>query len=174
MKDRSRYPILNKIYLILLLVLVFSGFGQMPIYKRYYIADIPGLGWSADFYNSLIVHYVSAVLLLVFFGFIAVDYFLIRRKEITLTKTAYVRIVLLAFLSITGIFGVINNLRGITFSKAFTHFIDISHLGFTLLFLVVALVFLILKKGWTKSQKRPWDDFSTDHSVENAMSAMRI
>jgi len=32
-------------YLITVIFLVLSGFGQMPIFKRYYIADIPGLGW---------------------------------------------------------------------------------------------------------------------------------
>ena len=32
-------------YLISVFFLALSGFGQMPIFKRYYIADIPGLGW---------------------------------------------------------------------------------------------------------------------------------
>jgi formate dehydrogenase gamma subunit len=40
--------------------LVFSGFGQMPIYKRYWIARIPGLQWSGDYQISLTIHYIAA------------------------------------------------------------------------------------------------------------------
>ncbi len=42
-------------------LLIFSGFGQMPMYNRYYITAIPGLGWSGDFELTLIMHYVTAV-----------------------------------------------------------------------------------------------------------------
>ena len=37
-------------------------FRQMPIFKRYYLADIPGLAWTADFYITLYIHYVAAAL----------------------------------------------------------------------------------------------------------------
>lgn len=42
------------------LLLLFSGFGQMPIYRRYWVAKIPGLQWSGDYRISLMVHYVAA------------------------------------------------------------------------------------------------------------------
>ena len=45
-------------YGLVMFFLVLSGFGQMPIYKRYYLADIPGLKWASDFY---ITHYVYRV-----------------------------------------------------------------------------------------------------------------
>ena len=35
-------------FLATVFFLTLTGFGQMPIFKRYYIADIPGLGWLAD------------------------------------------------------------------------------------------------------------------------------
>ena len=42
----------------------------MPLWKRYYIADIPGLGWSGNFYANVNVHYISgAVLIGLFFYF---------------------------------------------------------------------------------------------------------
>lgn len=44
------------------ILLIFSGFGQMPMYKRYYITAIPGLGWSGDFELTLIMHYVTAII----------------------------------------------------------------------------------------------------------------
>ncbi|MDD5723825.1 MAG: cytochrome b/b6 domain-containing protein [Syntrophales bacterium] len=44
-------------------VLIFSGFGQMPIYKRYMVDQIPGLSWSSDYSVTLIMHYWAAALL---------------------------------------------------------------------------------------------------------------
>lgn len=46
------------------IALIFSGFGQMPMYRRYGIADLPGLGWSADYSVTLIIHYVAAAFFL--------------------------------------------------------------------------------------------------------------
>ncbi|MCX7988483.1 MAG: cytochrome b/b6 domain-containing protein [Thermodesulfovibrio sp.] len=43
------------------IVLLFTGLGCLPLYKRYYITEIPGFGWTADFYNVTIVHYVASV-----------------------------------------------------------------------------------------------------------------
>ena len=43
------------------LVLLLSGFFQMPTANRYYIASVPGLGWSGDFFVSLYVHYAASV-----------------------------------------------------------------------------------------------------------------
>ncbi len=59
--------------------LLFSGFGQMPMYKRYNIVKIPGLAWSSNYEITLLMHYVAAAL----FG-AAVLYHIIyhfRRKE---------------------------------------------------------------------------------------------
>ncbi|MCL6477162.1 MAG: cytochrome b/b6 domain-containing protein [Peptococcaceae bacterium] len=46
------------------IVLIFSGFGQMPMYKRYRVADFPGLGWSADYSVTVVIHYIAAILFL--------------------------------------------------------------------------------------------------------------
>ena len=43
------------------LVLLFTGIFELPVGKRYYIIDIPGLGWSADFITSLYLHYAAAL-----------------------------------------------------------------------------------------------------------------
>ena len=43
------------------IVLLISGFFQMPTANRYYIASVPGLGWSGDFFVSLYVHYAASV-----------------------------------------------------------------------------------------------------------------
>ena len=39
------------------LVLIFSGFGHMPMYARYYLDTLPGLWWSSDYSVTLSMHY---------------------------------------------------------------------------------------------------------------------
>lgn len=51
-------------------VLIFTGFGQMPVYKRYNVDQVPGLGWSSDFLVTLNIHYIAAAVLV----FISVYY----------------------------------------------------------------------------------------------------
>jgi cytochrome b subunit of formate dehydrogenase len=43
------------------LILLLTGIFELPVAKRYYIIDIPGLGWSADFITSLYLHYAAAL-----------------------------------------------------------------------------------------------------------------
>lgn len=43
------------------ILLLFSGFGQMPMYKRYNIVKIPGLGWSDNYEITLLLHYIGAL-----------------------------------------------------------------------------------------------------------------
>ncbi|KKM12438.1 membrane protein [Clostridiales bacterium PH28_bin88] len=44
-------------------VLLFTGFGQMPMYKRYMVDSIPGLGWSSNYAVTLQLHYAAAMVL---------------------------------------------------------------------------------------------------------------
>jgi len=137
----------------ILVVMAFTGFGQMPIFKRYYVSDIPGMGWSADFYFTHYVHYLGASILLAYFAYIVCDYLLVKRGEFRLTGSAYVRLVLLAGIIGTGIFRVLKNLPDTVFSPGFTLFIDVAHLGFVILYLIAALAFSILKSRWIKKQE---------------------
>lgn len=38
----------NWLYGFVFVVMAFTGFGEMPIYNRYYISDVPGMGWTSD------------------------------------------------------------------------------------------------------------------------------
>jgi formate dehydrogenase gamma subunit len=49
-------------------LLLFSGFGELPMYKRYMVTEIPGFSWAGDFYVNLKIHYLAAI---VFVGVIA-------------------------------------------------------------------------------------------------------
>jgi len=42
------------------IVLLFSGFGQMPIYKRYMLDQVPGFGWASDFILNFKIHMIAA------------------------------------------------------------------------------------------------------------------
>jgi hypothetical protein len=139
---------LRWIYILTLLMMTLSGFGQMPIFKRYYIADIPGMGWLAEFYLTHYMHYLGAILLIGLFAYFIADYLLLGRKEFRLTASAYIRMVLMGGIVFTGIIRVMKNLPDVVFSPGFTLFIDISHLGFMMVYLLTALVFLIIKSSW--------------------------
>jgi cytochrome b subunit of formate dehydrogenase len=68
-----RQPLVNRLihWSIALSVgaLFLSGFGQMPLYKRYMVSDLPGLAWTADFGATLLLHYVGAVVLVAAISF---------------------------------------------------------------------------------------------------------
>ena len=136
-------------YLISVFFLALSGFGQMPIFKRYYIADIPGLGWLAEFFITHYIHYLAAILLLAFTAYMIIDYLLSKRKSRRVTVTGYVRSALLAGILASGIFLVIRNLAGSNLSSDFIIFLDLCHLGLVMAFLFVSLYCLVYRKQWT-------------------------
>lgn len=43
--------------------LIISGFGQMPMYKRYNIVLLPGGEWLGEYSNTLVMHYIGAIVL---------------------------------------------------------------------------------------------------------------
>ena len=158
MKSPNGYPLsrnrkaLRRLYTLTFVVMGFTGFGQMPIFKRYYLSDIPGMGWTADFYLTHFIHYIGAIFLIGLIAYSILDYLLLGRREFRLTSSAYVRIVLLGAIITTGILRVLKNLPDVVFSPNFTLFIDISHLGFMMLYLLMALFFVIVRSGWVVSK----------------------
>ena len=137
------------IYLTTTFFLVLTGFGQMPIFKRYYIADIPGLGWLAEFFVTHYIHYLGAIVLLALIAYLAADYLILRRNSRRMTASGYIRIALLAGILASGGLLVIRNLAGIHFMPGFIIFLDVTHLALVMVFLFVSLFCLIRKKHWT-------------------------
>lgn len=147
-RTSSGSGVLKKVYVLLIFFMGLTGFAQMPIFKRYYIADIPGLGWLADFYFTHTLHYLGAIVLLSLFAYYIMQYLLLGKRIHRLTATAYIRMVFLAGLVGTGIVRVLKNLPDVSFSPAITLFVDIAHLGFMMTFMVAAFFFFIFKRGW--------------------------
>jgi hypothetical protein len=133
------------------LFITLSGFGQMPIFKRYYIADIPGFGWLAKFYVTHYIHYICAALIIGLTSYAAAGYLMQTKNKLKLTATGYLRTALIAGLIATGILLVIRNFEGYVFSHNLIIFLDLGHLSLVMFFLITSLYCLIAKKKWTKN-----------------------
>ena len=136
------------VYLITVLLLTLTGFGQMPIFKRYYIADIPGLGWLAQFYVTHYIHYLAAILFLALVAYMIIDYLILQKKHLRLTASGYVRGAFLAGILVSGLLLVIRNLSGSRFAPEFIIFLDLAHLGLVMSFLLAAVYCLVRKRHW--------------------------
>jgi hypothetical protein len=139
-------------YILLIFILGLTGFAQMPIFKRYYIADIPGLGWLGNFYATHYIHYIGAALFFALAAYCVTAYFLSGKHQFSLSWSAYIRIALIMCIMITGVFRVLKNFPNIVFSPAFTIFIDISHLIFMFFLMIAAIFFLAIKSRWIEPE----------------------
>lgn len=45
-------------------LLIFSGLGQMPLYNRYMVTELPFMGWTGNYFVTLVLHYLGAISLL--------------------------------------------------------------------------------------------------------------
>lgn len=136
------------IYGITLFFITLSGFAQMPIFKRYYIADIPGLGWLAQFYVTHIMHYIAAIVLIAIVTYILIDFIFNRSRLIKITGIGYFGILVLAGLIVTGILMVVKNLSNIYFGHITVIVLDLTHLSLCMMLLFVSFYSLIRKKRW--------------------------
>lgn len=59
--------------------LIFSGLGQLPLYHRYMVTDIPNLEWTGDYWVTLLIHYIAALFLIVA-GFWHIAYHVVRKE----------------------------------------------------------------------------------------------
>lgn len=118
--------------------LAVSGLAQMPIFKRYYIADIPGLSWTADYFFTHKMHTVAAAVLL---------FWLARRLSAEGVRSIGAgRLTILAALVATGIPRVLKNMPDVSFSPTATMLMDWAHLAAAMALGGVALVMLLKRR----------------------------
>jgi hypothetical protein len=130
-------------------MLLLSGFAQMPIFKRYYIADIPGLGWLADFEVTHLIHYGFAIIFSVVIFYRVTLYVMNQRfndhpKALWIVKT--LGAAMTGGIMVSGFFLVARNLPGYQFSAGFISLLDVVHLGLVLMFLLFSLAVVVLKR----------------------------
>ena len=139
------------LYLASLIMLAFTGFGQMPLYKRYYIADIPGMTWSADFYITHLVHYVFSIIFFGIASYAVFNHLLIDKKRSALTTSGYVRAVIIAGLLVSGLLLVTYNFAGVSLPIWAAAALLFTHMGFAMALIVTGLIALIGRKPWLKA-----------------------
>lgn len=125
---------LNLIFRLTVFALLFTGFAQMPIFARYYLADVPGFAWTADYYLNHVLHYGLAASLLVFLGRSLLP--ALRRRW---TSGGVLLALCWAGVAATGLVRVMKNQPDAFFSPTFVMFVDWSHLGFVMLLGLVSL-----------------------------------
>lgn len=130
----------KRLFAVSVFVLAVSGLGQMPLFKRYYIADIPGLAWTADFFVQHVLHYVAAAIFLALVAYWAVIHLRVLSRSYRVTLWGRLRIAAVATLIGTGFFRVLKNLPEWSFSPEAVMLIGWSHLAAAMLFGILALV----------------------------------
>lgn len=85
-----------------ILILFFSGFGQMPIYRRYFVDQLPGLSWSSNFITTLQLHYYAAVIL-IFICIYYITYLIVTKKFDILPKKGDLKESIQIFAALAGL-----------------------------------------------------------------------
>lgn len=138
------------LYGSLLFLIALTGFAQMPIFKRYYIADIPGLGWLAKFYVTHSLHYGLAALFTALAVYGALDLFLRGKNLSALTPVGKFKAVMVLGLMVSGAAMVLRNLPGIHFSHVSIYVMNLAHLGCCMALLGAGFWGMVLKRGWLR------------------------
>lgn len=124
---------------------IFTGMAQMPIMKRYYIADIPGLAWTADYFTTSYLHYLAAALLL---AILAWRLGLAARENRLAWSWGPRRAwgwTLLGLLVLTGAAKAARN-AGVFISPTLMVVLDLSHLGAAMAFMFTGLGVLFRRR----------------------------
>ncbi|MGE4553012.1 MAG: hypothetical protein AB7D57_07860 [Desulfovibrionaceae bacterium] len=137
--DRLPSRLWSRTFILLAAVLAVSGLAQMPIFKRYYVADLPGLGWLADFWLTHKLHYVAAALLLAWLGAALTRWFGVWRGRFRVTALGWARVALVFGIVATGAVRMFKNQPGVAFDPFTTMLVDWAHLGLVVLLGLVAL-----------------------------------
>ena len=151
-KTMRRIPMLKGLYTFSMIFLGLTGFAQMPIFKRYYIADIPGLGWLAQFYVTHYMHYLGATLLLAILAYAVVDYFAGTGRELALTPAGYVRGTMVGALVLSGALLVIRNQSGIHMDSGLIIFLDLVHMGLVMALIVTSAFCVVRRMPWVRKR----------------------
>lgn len=139
-------------YIATIFFITLSGFAQLPIFKRYYLADIPGLGWLDQFYVTHYIHYLSAAALLGIVFYKASEYLLFFRKTHKITVSGFARVFLISGLILTGAFMALKNFPGYWFSQNTIIVLDMTHIALTVFYLFTAMLAVFSRKKWIEKR----------------------
>jgi len=132
-------------------VAIFTGFGNMPLYGRYYVGNVPGFGWSSNFMVNVQIHYVAGAVLMALVVYAAIVYAGLRAKGLRLTTSGALRIIFLALALLSGLVMAIKNLPGVSVDFPMMPVLNFFHLFSSMIFMFFSLGCVIFRAGWTKS-----------------------
>lgn len=125
---------LSLLFRAVVIALLFTGFAQMPIFARYYLASVPGFAWTADYYLNHVLHYSFAIVLLFFLGW---------RLPLVLRRPWSASGIMLglcwAGVVLTGLVRIMKNQPDAFFSPNLVMWVDWAHLGLVILLGIVSL-----------------------------------
>ena len=128
----------KRLLLLAALGLALTGMGQMPIFSRYYIADLPGLHWLGDFQITAVLHLALAAVLLFVLGMFAARWFGAGQERPQLTASGWQRVVLYGALALTGLVRVLQNGSMPLVGPMHVRYLDWTHLGLAMGLLLFA------------------------------------
>ena len=151
-------PWIRRLYILAVLALTISGLAQMPIFKRYYVADLPGLGWLADFLLTHRIHYAAAAVFLAVIAYAAVMHLGRWKSAWRITAWGHARNVLVLGIAVTGVLRTLKNLPRVHFGPTTVMLVDWLHLACVILLGLLALAALVARRrkyapGWERARE---------------------
>jgi len=148
-------PLLAWLYRLAAVLVLFTGFCNMPIAKRYYISDLPGLGWSGDFFLNVQVHYLLGALLLALAVYFGLGRRLARSNNLgSMSFSGKLRALFLILALLTGIAMAVKNLPGVNFRHPYLMAMNLAHMFSAVLFMLTSLIALVTRRPWIKRVSR--------------------
>ncbi len=148
MRTNTIDRLMRWIYVPAVSIVIFTGFGNMPLYKRYYIADLPGLDWSGNFFTNMMVHYIAGAAVLMAAVYFAIG-FLLGGRSRKMTGTGKFRTMLLILVLLSGGLMALKNLPGINFQIPILLASNFLHFGSAMFFMMTSIVCIIIRSRWT-------------------------
>lgn len=139
---------LRWLYTAALWTAVFTGFGNMPVYKRYYVADLPGFGWAGDFFANLSVHYVAGAILCALVVYRVVAHGEYRPMGWRLTTSGKIRATLLVMTLLSGALVAAKNISSVNFPLEALLAVNLLHLTAAMFTAAVFTVCALARRPW--------------------------
>lgn len=143
MKSRPYPRWISQLFIACVAALTFSGFMQMPLARRYFLTEIPGMAWTGDFFFVHRLHYILAAVFLFLLGVVAANWFLEWKDRLILTKLGAARVAVVAGLVVSGGLRVYRNLPGVTLDPVAILIIEWVHFGLVMVLGGFALAALL-------------------------------
>ncbi len=154
MKPHQANRLSEWLYLAAMAVVFFTGFGNMPLYQRYYVTDLPGFGWAANFMINVEVHYMAGAVLLALAAYFTVSWIFLRKEGLRLSRTGRIRAIVLGLALLTGLAMAVKNLSGVVYPLPLLIAMNFLHMSLAVCYLLLALGCRVARAPWLRKNQR--------------------